>query len=70
MIEKELKPLLKGLKEEFNGNAPNVAYIIVQKRIDSRFAEEFKGQLRNPGSFLVVDSKVTKDNKFEFFTIA
>lgn len=68
--EKELKALLKGLKEEFNGKGVKLAYIIVTKRLSDRFFIDGKQGPSNPEGGLIIDETIVKDNKFEFFMTA
>jgi aubergine-like protein len=70
--EKEVKSLLKGLKEEFNGKNVRLAYIIVTKRISDRFftEDQYKKRLDNPIGGLIIDSDVTKDDRFDYFMVA
>jgi aubergine-like protein len=68
--EKELKSLIKGLQQEFNGKAVKLAYIIVTKRLSDRFFVSLQGQLDNPQGGLIVDSDVVKEDQFDYFMVA
>lgn len=68
--EKELKSLLKGIEQEFNGKTPSLAYIIVTKRLSDRFFINNRGQIDNPEGGLIIDSGVVKHNTFDYFMVA
>ena len=68
--EKELKSLLKGLQEEFNGKQVKLAYILVTKRLSDRFfIQKGRGDISNPDGGLIIDQDVVKDG-FDFFMVA
>ena len=67
VMEKEVAPLLKALKQEFGGKKIELIFMIVSKRISQKFSIEDRGFLSNPRGGLIVDSVATKDNRFEFF---
>ena len=67
----EVRPLLKGLQEEFSTENIEVIYMIVNKRIGDRFSiESSDGYCSNPGGGLIVHESVTKDNRSDFFMVA
>lgn len=68
--EKELKSLIKGLQQEFNGHNVKLAYIIVTKRLSDRFFTKSGNFFNNPEGGLIVDTHVVKDNTFEYFMVA
>ena len=68
--EKELKSLIKGLEQEFNGKTPSLAYIIVTKRLSDRFFVETRNGLENPSGGLIVDQTVVKEGQFDYFMVA
>ena len=68
--EKELKSLIKGLQQEFNGHNVKLAYIIVTKRLSDRFFTKSGNYFNNPEGGLIVDTHVVKDNTFEYFMVA
>ena len=68
--EKELKSLIKGLQQEFNGKAVKLAYIIVTKRLSDRFFVNIGGKLDNPKGGLIIDSEVVKEDQFDYFMVA
>jgi aubergine-like protein len=69
--EKELKSLLRGLKEEFNGHKVKLVYIIVTKRLDDKFpVKNSYGEISNPQGGLIVDSEVVKEDQFDYFMVA
>lgn len=68
--EKEVKSLLAGLEQEFNGKNVRLVYIIVTKRLSDRFFVMNNGYLSNPDGALIVDSTVVKQDQFEYFMVA
>lgn len=68
--EKEVKSLLAGLEQEFNGKNVRLVYIIVTKRLSDRFFVMNNGYLCNPDGALIVDQTVVKQDQFEYFMVA
>lgn len=68
--EKEVKCLLAGLEQEFNGKNVKLVYIIVTKRLSDRFFVMSNGYLCNPDGALIVDNVVVKQDQFEYFMVA
>ncbi len=77
--EKELKPLLAGLREEFEADAgcpedpdPQLSkvkliYLIMNKRINDRFFDLDRTEYVNPPGGMFVSEKITKDDRFDFY---
>lgn len=67
----EVRPLIKGLREEFNTEHIELVYIIINKMIGDRFSvKNPDGSYSNPETGLVVLDSVTKDNRSDFFMVA
>jgi aubergine-like protein len=68
--ETEVRPLLKGLSEEFGENKFSLLYFVINKRIGERFYEiNHSGELVNPRSGTFIFEKVTKTDSFDFFMV-
>lgn len=49
---------------------PKVLFILANKRIEQRFATSDKGKMYNPSRGLVIESTVTRSDRFEFYMIS
>lgn len=67
--EKEITFLVDGLKKAYESHEIRVAYIVVTKRIGDRFFVDNIDGIANPSGGLIIDSKVIRDNAFEFFMV-
>lgn len=63
--EKEIKPLLQELKKVYCDEEPKLAYIIVNKRTNSRFFKKLGSMHTNPKPGTVVDRMVTLPERNE-----
>jgi aubergine-like protein len=70
----EVQILEKTLKEIYGQRSPGVeprfCFIIVSKRINTRFFAKANGGVENPGSGVVIDSTVTLPERYDFYLIS
>lgn len=70
----EVKTLERTLNEIYEkkspGTAPKFSFIIVSKRINTRFFAQNRSGYENPNSGVVVDSKVTLPERYDFYLIS
>lgn len=72
--EKELQPLIDGIKQEYPNKNIMIAYIIVKKRLNVKFYDvaSYRGEQEycNPPSGTVVDNLCVGDSELEFFMVS
>jgi aubergine len=70
--EQEVKPLMKKLKEIYgNSGTPKLAYIIVNKRTNTRlFKQATATTFINPKPGTIVDQKITLPERNDFFLVS
>ncbi|XP_046398366.1 piwi-like protein Siwi [Ischnura elegans] len=66
VVEHEVETIKESLKKVYGGDNYRMAFVIVTKRINTRF---FLGD-RNPGPGTVVDDVVTLPERYDFFLIS
>ena len=69
IVDHEIAAIKKSLEIAYNGNQPRFTYIIVSKRINTRFFR-MNGQPSNPPSGSVVDDVVTLPERYDFFLVS
>lgn len=66
-----LKTTLEARYKNFNDEMPlKMAYMIVSKRINTRFFQRTGSQWTNPNSGTVIDNTVTLKERYEFFLVS
>lgn len=70
VIEFEVNRILETFAVNYKTDAPKLTFVIVNKRVDDRFAVQTKDGLKNPQGGLVVIDDVVKRDRANFFLIA
>lgn len=50
--------------------APKITFIVVQKRVNTKFFKEIRGQLSNPPPGSVLDNTITRRYNYDFYLCA
>lgn len=67
----ELTQLNKALAKRYDGTPPKLAYIVVTKRVNTRFWQRANGNsVSNPDPGTVIDNTVTLRERYEFFLLS
>ncbi|CAI2386355.1 unnamed protein product [Moneuplotes crassus] len=68
----ELEKAIKNLKDSGQiEEEPSILFILVNKRIEQRFfTQDRRGNLKNPRRGLVIESKITRTDRFDFYMIS
>ncbi|XP_071945006.1 piwi-like protein 1 [Antedon mediterranea] len=66
----EIPQLIKCIQGLIPGKEPLLTVIVVRKRISTRLILNNNGQLSNPPPGTIVDSTVTKPEKYDFFLVS
>lgn len=67
---KEVARITLALKEKYGENAPKLDFILVNKRINDRFAIGKDGAEENPESGTIINSQCTRAGEHQFFMVA
>ncbi|XP_009069078.1 PREDICTED: piwi-like protein 1 [Acanthisitta chloris] len=70
LVNYEVPQILHCLRSFGTDYKPGLTVIVVKKRVNSRFFEEVKGELKNPPPGTVVDSVVTRPEWYDFFVVS
>lgn len=70
LMEKEVQPLISKLRSIYGSEEPKLAYIIVNKRINSRMFKMTGSRYDNPKPGTVVDRVITLPERNDFFLIS
>ncbi|KAG4068811.1 hypothetical protein HA402_002502 [Bradysia odoriphaga] len=68
--ETEIKNILDGLKNYYVDTTVPLTFILVTKRINTRFFLDNGGKCENPESGTIVDDVITRREKHEFFLVS
>ncbi|CAI2368923.1 unnamed protein product [Moneuplotes crassus] len=68
----ELEKAIKNLKDSGQiEEEPSILFILANKRIEQRFfTQDRRGNLKNPRRGLVIESKITRTDRFDFYMIS
>lgn len=67
----ELAQLNTAIAKRYNGTPPKLAYIVVSKRVNTRFWQRTNGNnVSNPDPGTVIDNTVTLQERYEFFLLS
>lgn len=70
LMEKEVEPLLGKLRNIYGDAEPKLAYVIVNKRTNSRMFKKVGSSYSNPKPGTVVDREITLPERNDFFLIS
>ncbi|XP_059612414.1 protein aubergine-like [Phlebotomus argentipes] len=71
VMEFEVKKLAADLKTMFGDRAPKLTFIVVTKRINTRFFKKGNGHaVQNPPSGTVVDDVITLPERYDFYLVS
>ncbi|KAM5200114.1 piwi-like protein 3 isoform 2-T2 [Hipposideros larvatus] len=70
LIDCEIPQIVSSLKSIFKSQNFKLTFIVVKKRINTRFFVESQGTLQNPPSGTVVDVAVTRREWYDFFIVS
>ena len=70
VIEFEINRILETFNINYKDEAPKLTFVVVNKRVDDRFAVDTKEGLKNPRGGLVVIDNVVKKDQANFFLVA
>lgn len=66
----EIAQLKKTLDNVYEGTPPKLAYIVVTKRVNTRFWQRTSHNVSNPDPGTVIDNTVTLRERYEFFLLS
>ncbi|XP_068846175.1 piwi-like protein 3 [Capricornis sumatraensis] len=71
LIDQEVKQMETYLENAYRGQKVRLTFIVVKKRINTRFfIEKDGGRLNNPSPGTVIDLKVTRTEWYDFFIVS
>ncbi|XP_015446018.1 piwi-like protein 3 [Pteropus alecto] len=70
LIDYEIPQIVSSLKSIFNSQNFKLTFIVVKKRINTRFFVESQGRLQNPLPGTVVDVELTRREWYDFFIVS
>ncbi|MXQ81385.1 hypothetical protein E5288_WYG005995 [Bos mutus] len=71
LIDQEVKQMESYLENSYRGQKVRLTFIVVKKRINTRFfIEKDGGRLNNPSPGTVIDLKVTRTEWYDFFIVS
>uniref|UniRef100_A0A8C0D1Y7 Piwi-like protein 3 n=1 Tax=Balaenoptera musculus TaxID=9771 RepID=A0A8C0D1Y7_BALMU len=71
LIDQELKQMESYLENAYRGQSVRLTFIVVKKRINTRFfIEKDEGRLDNPSPGTVIDLEVTRTEWYDFFIVS
>uniref|UniRef100_A0A8C6DG33 Piwi like RNA-mediated silencing 3 n=1 Tax=Moschus moschiferus TaxID=68415 RepID=A0A8C6DG33_MOSMO len=71
LIDQEVKQMESYLENAYRGQKVRLTFIVVKKRINTRFfIEKDGGRLNNPSPGTVIDLKVTRTEWYDFFIVS
>lgn len=69
VVDYELEQLKSVIDKTYNAQV-RIGFIIVNKRISTRFFKSEKGSIGNPPPGTVIDSEVTRPGRYDFFLVS
>lgn len=66
----EIKQLTNAIEKRYNGEPPKMVYMVVTKKINTRFWQKSGNDCRNPDPGTVIDNTVTLRERYEFFLVS
>ncbi|XP_019620692.1 PREDICTED: piwi-like protein 1 [Branchiostoma belcheri] len=70
LLKEELPQIVDTLKSHAEGYEPKITFVIVNKRINTRFFARDGSGLQNPPPGTVVDDEVTRPEWYDFFLVS